>query len=77
MPWSKVSEAPANIQKLNGVALTLEQMNWIANVADGVKGKYAWAIAISKFKQSFSVDGDSWKKRDAEAKEFSDLLIEK
>jgi ribosomal protein S27AE len=77
MPWSKPSDAPANIQKLNGVSLTLEQMNWIANVADGVKGKYAWAIAISKFKKSFIVDGDSWKKRDKEEKEFSDLLIEK
>lgn len=77
MPWSKVSDAPANIRQLNGVDLTLDQMNWIANVADGVKGEYAWAIAISKFKKSFKVEGDSWTKNTTEEKEFSDVIVEK
>ena len=81
MPWSKVEEAPANIRSLNGIPLTLEQVNWIAKVADGIgsENKYNWAIAISKFKKSFKVEGDSWVKVDSETeeKEFSDVLVEK
>ena len=78
MPWSKVSDAPANIRSLNGAPLTLEQVNWIANVADGIKDKkYNWAIAISQFKKSFKVDGGSWVKRETEEKEFSDVTVEK
>lgn len=79
MPWSKASEAPENIRKLNGVPLTLEQMNWIAKVADAIDSEYNWAIAISKFKKSFKVSGNSWKKKSesVEEKEFSDVLCEK
>ncbi|MFA5035666.1 MAG: hypothetical protein WC479_00615 [Candidatus Izemoplasmatales bacterium] len=77
MPWSKTSEAPANIQELNGVSLTLEQMNWIARVADAIPDKkYSWAIAISKFKKSFVIDGSSWKRRDTKEKEYSKLQVD-
>ena len=58
MPYSKISEAPANIRKLDGATLTLAQVNWIARVADGIpKGQVdnPWAVAISKFKKSFVI----------------------
>jgi phage FluMu protein Com len=77
MPWSKTSQAPVNIQKLNGISLTLEQLNWIARVADSIPDKkFNWAIAVSKFKKSFTVAGDSWKKNESETKEYSKLQLD-
>jgi predicted RNA-binding Zn-ribbon protein involved in translation (DUF1610 family)/arsenate reductase-like glutaredoxin family protein len=52
-------------------------MNWIARVADAIPDKKLnWAIAISKFKKSFTVDGDSWKKNASEEKEYSELQLD-
>jgi len=75
MPWSKVSDAPANIRKLNGTALTLSQVNSIARVADSIPkegGKKPWAIAIAQFKKSHIVSGGKWTKKGSsgEEKEF-------
>lgn len=67
MPYSKVSDAPPSIQELDGVSLTLAQVNWIANVADGLdpkKVKSVWAVAIASFKRSFVKRGGSWVKRE-------------
>ena len=74
MPWSTISAAPANIRKLNGVALTLAQVNSIARMADSIpegEGKKPWAIAIAHFKKTHTVSGESWTgKGKAEAKEL-------
>lgn len=72
MPYSKISEAPANIRKLDGATLTLAQVNWIARVADGIpKGQVdnPWAVAISKFKKSFVIKDGKWMKKTKESKE--------
>lgn len=77
MPYSSLSEA--RIKKLNGVPLTLAQVNWIANVADGIpkdKVKSPWAVAIAKFKKSYVVEGGSWVKREQESKEVSYVQLE-
>lgn len=74
MPYTKVSDAPANIRKLDGVALTLAQVNWIANVADGLdpdQVESVWAVAIAQFKRSFRKEGGKWvKRKQAETKEI-------
>lgn len=70
MPYSKLSDAPANIRELDGVALTLAQVNWIANIADGIEAddvKSPWAVAIARFKKSFVKRGGKWVKREEEA----------
>jgi len=78
MPYSKTSDAPANIRKLNGVSLTTAQVNWIANVADNIpkhKVDNPWAVAIAQFKRSFKVEDDKWVKRNTEKK--SGFYVEK
>jgi hypothetical protein len=78
MPWSKVSEAPKNVRKLDGVSLTLDQMNWVAKVADAIGGEFAWPTAINKFKKSYAIKDGTWKKRDVSEKEYSDdIIVEK
>lgn len=77
MPYSSIEEA--RIKKLNGVPLTLAQVNWIANVADGIpKGKVEspWAVSIANFKRSYVVEGGKWVKRKKEEKEISHVQIE-
>lgn len=73
MPYSKISES--RIKKLNGVNLTLSQVNWIARVADKLTSEgnvdNPWAVAISQFKKSFHVEGDKWVKNEkSAAKEY-------
>ncbi|KKN23107.1 hypothetical protein LCGC14_0908290 [marine sediment metagenome] len=77
MPWLKISEAPANIRKLNGVSLTLGQVNWIANVADGIPEEQVdspWAVAIAQFKRAHRVGEDKWIKKSKEEKELSYII---
>jgi len=72
MPYSSVSEAPANIRKLDDASLTLAQVNWIANVADGLdpdEVENVWAVAIAQFKRSFVKKGDGWVKREEGVKQ--------
>lgn len=71
MPWSKIEEAPANIRKLNGTALSLSQVNWIARVADGIpKGQVdnTWAVAIAQFKRAHTVKDGKWVKKGGDEK---------
>lgn len=80
MPYSKISES--RIKELDGVPLTLSQINHIAEVADSIgsdSGKNGWAIAISQFKKSHHTSGNSWvadEKGETE-KEISDVFVEK
>jgi len=74
MPYAKLSDAPANIRKLDDVALTLAQVNWIANVAEGLdpdEVENVWAVAIGQFKKSFVIRGGKWVKREQEEKRMS------
>ena len=67
MPVDKISDAPANIRKLNGVALTLEQVNWILELYDTLtaEGKVsnAMAVAIAAFKKAFELRNGKWVRR--------------
>lgn len=74
MPYSKISDAPENVRKLDGVKLTLSQINWIARVADGIPEDSVdspWAVAIAQFKKAHKKKDDKWvKKSKDEEKEF-------
>jgi hypothetical protein len=74
MPYKKLSEA--RIKKLDGVDLTLSQVNAIVAQADAIGGDFGWPTAISKFKKSHSIKGDAWVES-AEKKEVQDVYIEK
>ena len=76
MPYKKITDAPENLKKLDGVALTLEQINYIANSYDGLKSEEekgeidsAMAVAIGQFKKSYIKKDDSWVKRQKESEE--------
>lgn len=63
MPYSKISES--RIKKLDGVKLTLSQVNRIAAQADALEGKVEnpWAVAISSFKKGHTVKDGKWTKK--------------
>lgn len=66
-PYKKISDAPANVRELGGTKLTLSQINWIANMADGLEDnpdiESPWAVAITRFKQVFKKEGGKWVKK--------------
>lgn len=76
MPYTKMSQS--RIKKLNGVNLTLAQVNWIASIADRLEkdGKVdnPWAVAISQFKKSFHVEGNKWVKNKKKV-ENKDIVV--
>lgn len=79
MPYSKVSDAPANIRKLNGARLSLSQVNSIAYAADSITGvDKPWAVAIAQFKKGHTVQGSKWVKKSSnqEKKELEEFFIE-
>ena len=64
-PYSKIEDAPENMKKLDGVSLTLDQINQIAKVADEIgvnKEKNGYAIAKSQFKKSHKIKDGKWVK---------------
>ena len=66
MPYSSISDAPANIRELDGAKLTLSQINWIAKVADGIpegQTDEPWAVAIAQFKKAYMKQDNKWMKR--------------
>lgn len=69
MPYSKLSEA--RIKKLDGVALTLEQANKLAEMADAIGGDFGWPTAIKNFKKSHTIKDGAWVSKKAEEKEYS------
>ncbi len=65
MPYSSLSDAPASWKKLDGVALTLSQVNWIAKIYDALVAKglekgVAAGTAIIKFKKTHKVVDGKW-----------------
>ena len=67
IPYTTLKQAPPSWKKLNDVALTLSQINWIANVYDTLKAKgevdSPAAVAISSFKKSHKVENGKWVKK--------------
>jgi hypothetical protein len=76
MPYSKISES--RLKKLDGVALTLSQINHIAKMADKIGGDYGWPTAIKNFKRTHAVKGGKWvKQRKVEDKEIHEVFVTK
>jgi len=73
MPYDKISDAPANIRKLDDAELTLGQINWIAKHYDALKEaeqkgdiQSAMGVAIGQFKKAFKKVGDKWEEKEKE-----------
>lgn len=54
---------------LNGVSLSDGQLKWLDNIAqalmqEGYSESSAWAIAVSRFKERYKKDSDSWVLKD-------------
>jgi hypothetical protein len=63
MPYDKKSDAPANLQKLDDVELTLTQINEITAIADALDPKTVdnvWAIAIATWKKGHEIKDGAW-----------------
>jgi hypothetical protein len=75
VPYSSISEA--RIKKLDGVSLTLSQINAITRMADAIGGDKGWPIAISNFKKSHKISNDSWVEDSEKEKELSNAYITK
>jgi len=77
-PYSKISDAPENMKKLDGVELTLGQINEIAGIADAIgvdKKKNGYAIAKSQFKKTHHAENGRWVKNKSEKKEEYSVRI--
>jgi hypothetical protein len=70
MPITRMSEAPPNLRELEGVALTVSQVNWILARYDELEGKPGienpMAVAINEFKGRFAVQGGDWVEKAAD-----------
>jgi hypothetical protein len=73
-PYKSIEEAPASIQKLDGVALTVSQANEIAKQADAIGGEYAWPTAIKSWKSRHKIVDKRWVKKDNNEKK-EDLSV--
>ncbi len=79
-PYSKISDAPENMKKLDGVPLSLTQINKIAEIADSIgvsKEKNGYAIAKSQFKKTHHVDNGKWVENKKEKEEALSVENEK
>jgi hypothetical protein len=66
-PYDSLKDAPENMKKLDGVPLTLEQVNQIVKVADAIgvdKEKNGYAIAKDQFKKTHRVENGHWVKKE-------------
>jgi hypothetical protein len=64
--YSSLEDAPANLKKMDGVALSLEQINSIVRQAEGIpEGEVdnPWAVAKGNFKKTHVVKDGAWVKR--------------
>jgi len=75
MPVSKISDAPANIQTLDDVDLTLAQINYILNIYDALKEEgevdSPMAVAIEQFKEAYHKAGGKWVRNEKAASAIS------
>jgi len=75
MPWSRLEDVPAQVRKHKDVPLTLEQANWVAEMADALEaeGKVdsPWAVAWAQFEKRYVVRGGRWVRRATEGSEVA------
>jgi hypothetical protein len=76
-PYKKISEAPENIKKLDGVSLTLRQLNEISAQADAIGGENAWPTAIKSWKSRHEVVDNKWVKKEKKVKEDMNVRVNK
>lgn len=63
--YSKLSDVPDNMKTMDGVPLSLSQVNWIVRVAEGIpEGEVdsPWAVAKGMFKKNFHIENEKWVK---------------
>jgi uncharacterized membrane protein YgcG len=69
--YDKIEDVPKNLKKLNGVPLTLSQVNGIVKQAEAIeregKATSGWAVAIAQFKKTHKVESGRWVKREKHA----------
>lgn len=69
--WHDLKDVPGQVKMMNGVSLTLEQCNKLAEVADAIEkdkpGTNGWAIAKAQFKKSHIIKNGAWIQREAQA----------
>jgi hypothetical protein len=72
--WHDIKEVPGQVKIMNGVALTLEQCNKLAEVADAITkddpNTNGWAIAKAQFKKGHIIKNGSWVSKADTASEF-------
>jgi hypothetical protein len=76
--YSSLEDAPANLKKMDGVALTLEQVNGIVKQAEGIpedEVESAWAVAKGNFKNTHVVKDGQWVKRKKKAAKEVDPVL--
>lgn len=76
--YSSLEDAPANLKKMDGVALTLEQINGIVKQAEGIpegEVESVWAVAKGNFKNTHVVEDGRWVKRKKKAKKAVDPVL--
>jgi hypothetical protein len=78
-PYDSLKDAPENMKKLDGIPLTLEQVNQIAKVADGIgvtKEKNGYAIAKDQFKKTHKVENGHWVRKEKSNMSDEELVKE-
>jgi hypothetical protein len=78
-PYDSLKDAPENMKKLDGVPLTLEQVNQIVKVADGIgvtKEKNGYAIAKDQFKKTHKVENGHWVRKEKSNMSDEELVKE-
>ena len=76
MPWDSMDEVPKNLREHAGAKLTLEQANWLAEVADALEAEgdvdEPWAVAWAQFEKAYEQKGNVWVKREREEEAAGD-----
>lgn len=80
MPWNALSDVPARVRQHRGAQMTLEQANWVAQVADalvaeGADEGDAWAQAWARFAARYVRRGRRWALLHADAGDDLALFV--
>jgi hypothetical protein len=73
--WESIKEVPDRLKTMDGVPLTIGQINWIARIAEGVgttKDVNGWAVAKSRFKDGHTIKNGRWVKKHAGSDDMKD-----
>lgn len=74
--YRSLSEVPSNLRTIDGVPLSLDQINWIVEVAESIEKEHdsvnGWAIAKAMFKKKHVIKNGRWVKKTASIVEGGD-----